>query len=372
MARIGWHLMTFNRLRLMATLLGVVFATILANQSIGILLGLSDKFAMLERNANADIWILPPGTQVLNGGKTISMANVLKARSVSGVEVAMPMILVGGNIKLPNGGSEPLQIVGTVGPEYLGGPWNIVQGSKEAMGMGASILIEDSQREEFGGVNLGSRREINERLTTIVGFTHGLTGIGSSYAFADFEYARELGNVARDQTNFGLVRVKPGRDVDAVRNEVAAALPDVMVMSTAELDAMMMNNLFRVTPIGLIFSALAVFGVVIGFIIVSLSIFSAVSDNLREFGTLKAVGARSFDLGLLLMAQSVAYGVLGAALGLGAVSGLAKLIHSAKVSILIEPWMVLVSFVLMTAMCCLASLISLIRLWKVEPGMVFR
>lgn len=372
MARVGWYLMTFNRLRLMATLLGVVFATILANQAIGTLLGLMDKFAMLERHAKVDVWILPLGTQVLNGGKTISMASVLTARSVPGVELAMPMVLVGGNIKLPNGGAEPLQIVGAVAPYYLGGPWNIVQGNRAAMSRGDSIIIEDSQREEFGGVNLGSRREINERLTNIVGFTYGLTGIGASYAFAEFDYARELGNIARDQTNFGLVKVAPGADVDAIQRKLAILLPDTKVMTTRQLDAMMMDNLFRVTPIGLIFSALAAFGVFIGFIIVSLTIFSAVSDNLREFGTLKAVGARAFDLGLLLMAQAVAYGVLGSAVGLGAVSGLANLINSGKVTILIQPWMIFATFGLMTGMCCAASLISLVRLWRVEPGTVFR
>ncbi|MBY0503844.1 MAG: ABC transporter permease [Bryobacteraceae bacterium] len=372
MARVGWHLMTFNRLRLMATLLGVVFATILANQAIGTLLGLMDKFAMLERHANTDIWIVPKGTQVLNGGKTISLAAVLTARGMPDVALAMPMVLVGGNIKLPNGGAEPLQIVGTVGPEYLGGPWNLVAGDRRALAQADTVIIEDSQREEFGNVNLGSRREINEHLTTVAGFTYGLTGIGASFAFADYDYARELGKISPDQTNFGLIKVKPGADIGAVARQLAGRVPDATVLTTAELDAMMMNNLFRVTPIGIIFSALAAFGVLIGFIIVSLSIFSAVSDNLREFGTLKAVGARSLDLGLLLLAQAVAYGVLGSTIGLGVISALASVMSSGKMLILIQPWMIGATFALMTGMCCVASLISLLRLWRVEPGMVFR
>lgn len=372
MARVGWHLMTFNRLRLMATLLGVVFATILANQSIGTLLGLIDKFAMLERHAAADIWIVPIGTQVLNGGKTMPMSVLYRARSVKGVALAMPMILAGGSIKLPNGGAEPLQIVGTVSPHFLGGPWNVVQGSREAMARGDTIIVDDSQREEFGNLNLGSRREVNERLTGIAGFAFGLTGIGASYGFAEYETARQLGNVAADQTNFGLVRIEPGADLRSVRDALAERIPDAAVLTKAQLDAMMVDNLLRVTPIGIIFSALAAFGVFIGFIIVSLTIFSAVADNLREFGTLKAVGARGFDLGLLLLAQAVCYGVLGSTVGLGAVSAIAHFLNSSKILILIEPWMIGSTFVLMTAMCCLASLISLVRLWRVEPGMVFR
>lgn len=373
MSRVGWHLMTFNRLRMMATLLGVVFATVLANQAIGTLFGLMEKFSMLGRHANADIWIVPQGTQVLSGGKTISMATILAARALPGVELAMPMLLAGGSIKLPNGGAEPLQIIGTVAPHYLGGPWNIVQGEVEALGQGNNIILEDSERENLGSVNLGSQREINERLTNVVGFTYGLAGLGGgAYAFAEYEYTRELSNTPRDQTNFGLVKLKPGAEPDAIRADLAALLPEATVLTKAQLDAMMIDNLLRVTPIGITFSAIAAFGVVIGFIIVSLSIFSAVSDNLREFGTLKAVGAQGLDLAMILFSQAVLYGVLGSVTGLGAVSGIAKLMSSAKLFIVIQPWMIMTSIVLMVFMCCAASLISLLRLWKVEPGMVFR
>ncbi|MDX2181505.1 MAG: ABC transporter permease [Bryobacteraceae bacterium] len=372
MARVGWHMMTFNKLRLMATLLGVVFATILANQAIGTLFGLIDKFAMIVRRTDADIWIVPHGTQVLSGGKAISMAAVGTARAQEGVSIAMPLLFTGGSIKLPNGGAEPLQIVGSAAPHYLGGPWNIVQGSIDAMGRGNSIILEDSERETLGQVNLGSRREINDRLTTVVGFTYGLAGIGATYAFTEFEYARELANVARDQTSFGLVKVKPGYDLEEVRARLEKAIPDATVLTRAQFDLMLTTNLLRVTPIGITFSAIAAFGVFIGFIIVSLSIFSAVSDNLREFGTLKAVGARSSDLGLLLFAQSIAYGILGSVVGLGAVSAIAKAIGSAKLFIVIAPWMIFGSMALMTGMCMAAALISLVRLWRVEPGMVFR
>lgn len=364
--------MTYNRLRLMATLLGVIFATILSNQAIGTLFGLMEKFAMVERHAKADIWIAPAGTQVLSGGKSIPLSLVYAARGVEGVDLSMPLLFGGGSIRLPNGGAEPLQLIGTAAPHYLGGPWNIIQGSIEQMGQGNSIILEDSERENLGNLNLGSRRELNERLTTIAGFTYGLAGIGGSYAFAEYEYARELTNTPRDQTSFGLITVKPGFDVKVVREQLVAIMPDVMVLTGAEFDAMLMTNLLRVTPIGITFSAIAAFGVFIGFVIVSLSVFSAVSDNLREFGTLKAVGARSMDLAIMLLAQAFIYAVIGSVLGLGAVSAIARVISSAKLLVLIEPWMISGTFALMGLLCTFASVISLVRLWRVEPGMVFR
>ena len=372
MSRLGWQLMTYNRLRLLATLLGVIFATMLANQALGTLFGLMQKFAMIERHADADIWLAPAGTQVLSGGKSISLSLVYAARAVEGVELAMPLLLGGGNIRLPNGGAEALQIIGSAAPHYLGGPWNLVQGRIEQMGQGDSIILEDSERENFGNLNLGSRREIAERLTTIVGFTYGLAGIGGSYAFTEFEYARELTNTPRDQTTFGLVKVKSGHDVNAVQQQLAQMMPEIMVLTKQKFDDMLIDNLLRVTPIGITFSAIAAFGVFVGFIIVSLSVFSAVSDNLREFGTLKAVGARSFDLAIILLAQSVIYAILGSIIGLGAATGIAKLIGSAKLFIIIPPWMIAGTFLLMIVLCATASIISLVRLWRVEPGMVFR
>jgi len=99
---------------------------------------------------------------------------------------------------------------------------------------------------------------------------------------------------------------------------------------------------------------------------------SSVIDNIREFGTLKAIGCRNRDLALMLLMQSTIYGLLGSVIGLRLVTLMADGMRSPKMA-LVLPWQAFAATpVLMIFLCGLASLLALMRIRKVEPGMVFR
>ena len=53
-------------------------------------------------------------------------------------------------------------------------------------------------------------------------------------------------------------------------------------------------------------------------------------DNLREFGTLKAIGCTNRDLTVLLLVQSVTYALIGSFVGLGLVTRVGEAIRSPK------------------------------------------
>jgi ABC-type lipoprotein release transport system permease subunit len=68
----------------------------------------------------------------------------------------------------------------------------------------------------------------------------------------------------------------------------------------------------------------------------------------------------------------VLYALLGSLVGIGVVSGAAEGIRSANLSLIIPSWLVLLTPVVMTVLCMLASLLALWRVARLEPGMVFR
>jgi len=126
------------------------------------------------------------------------------------------------------------------------------------------------------------------------------------------------------------------------------------------------------TPIGISLGSQTLFGLFVGFVIVALSMFSGVVDNLREFGTLKAIGATNGDLAKLLFVQSLVFALFGSALGLGLVSLAASGIRSPNLALLL-PWPLFAATVVsMMLLCIAASSLALVRLRKLEPGMVFR
>lgn len=372
LARVGVAMVLHDKVKSLGTLLGVVFAVLLSNQQAGIFLGLLSKNTMFVDHAGADLWIAPLGTETLQPGPTLSDSVLYRARVTPGVRVAEPLLFSGASVALPGGGSEGVTLVGVRAPYTLGGPWNVVAGSAQSLARPDTLLFEDSERSKLGGLNLGSVREVSGHRVVVGGFTWGLLPFGPSYAFADYDTARLLTHVDARHSHFVLANVEPGQSPDAVAAELRRRIPDARVFTRAELRRSVVRYLLLRTPIGMTFGSSALFGLLIGFVIVSLSMFSAVVDNLREFGTLKAIGATTSDLARVLFVQAVLFATGGTLLGLTVVTRLAEAMRSPKLGMVL-PWQLLLgTTALMQALCVFASMLALWRIRKIEPAMVFR
>lgn len=372
MLRVGLAMMFFDKAKLVGTVLGVVFAVVLTNQQVGIGLGLVERNVMFVEHATADLWIVPPSTETLQGGRTVPLAAMFTARTTPGVAWSEPLLFGGGVVKTPAGGTEAVQIIGTKYPRYAGGPWNIVAGDARSLRAPDTMTFEDSERDTLGGINLGSVREVNGRRMTAGALTWGLEPFGPSYAFVDYETARELLHSASDQASYILVGVAPGHDVQEVKRAIEARTSGVKVMTKADFQGSITHFVLFKQSIGATIGSSAAFGIVIGFVIVALSMFSSVLDRLREFGTLKAVGATNGDLALLLLGQSLAYAWIGSLIGLALVTRMAAGMRSAKLTLVFPPALTIGTVVGMTLVCIFASSLALLRIRRVEPAMVFR
>jgi putative ABC transport system permease protein len=110
----------------------------------------------------------------------------------------------------------------------------------------------------------------------------------------------------------------------------------------------------------------------VGFVMVALTMFSAVLDNLREFGTLKALGATTLDLVGLLWAQAIVYGLLGAVVGSVLVGRVAVATRSAQIAMQLPPELLLATAGIAVLLCLVASSVAVLRVRSIEPAMVFR
>ncbi len=372
MGRVGLAMMFHDRLKLVATLAGVFFAVVLADQQAGIFLGLIQKSTMFVAHAGADIWIAPAETVQLQPGKTIPEAALDVARSTSGVAWADPILFGIASVMRPNGGTSEVSLVGTQGPRYAGGPWNLVAGSLRALDLPDAVIFEDSERATLGDLNLGSVRELNGHRIRAAGFTWGLLPFAPPYAFARADLARPLLHIPEGRHSFVLVGLAPGADAQAVAAALQRQLPETRVLTRSAFERSTIIYMLTRTALGVSMGVSTLFGLFIGFVTVSLSMFSSVVDRLREFGTLKALGATNSDLARLLAVQALAFAAIGTIVGLAVLLESASLLRSPSLAAYIPPAVVIATVFVMVALCVCAAMVSLIRLRKLEPGMVFR
>jgi putative ABC transport system permease protein len=372
MGAIGLRMMFHDRLKLVGTLFGVVFAVVLGNFQTGTFLSLLFKNRMFVENTPVDIWIAPPGTRQFQAATPLSDSQLNRARATMGVDWAEPLLVAVVQLKLPNGGGEQISLVGTRAPRFAGGPWNLVAGSTDALRQPNAVIFEDAEREKFGGLNLGSVREVNGHKAQVVGFTWGLLPFAPAYAFGELDLVREIAKFPADKQSFVMVKVKPGESVATVKERLQAALPDTRVLTRDEYMHEILMYILTATQIGFSFGTSTFMGLLVGLITVALSMFSSVVDNMRQFGTLKAIGSTNGDLARLLFVQAVSYGVLGSIIGLGAVSSLIQAMRNPQLTPVL-PWQAFViTLVMMVVACVVASVLALLRLRKLEPALVFR
>ncbi|MBI4606984.1 MAG: FtsX-like permease family protein, partial [Planctomycetes bacterium] len=111
---------------------------------------------------------------------------------------------------------------------------------------------------------------------------------------------------------------------------------------------------------------------VVGTVVVGQTIYSSTMDRLKEFGTMKAIGAGNRHLYLVITYQALLYAVAGYILGIAASLGVARLAERAGTEILVTPELLAGMLLLTGVMCVAASFLSIVRVTHLEPAMVFK
>ena len=373
MARLGVSMLWHDKLKLAGTLVGVAFAVLMSNFQTALFLGLLLRNTMYVDRVDADVWLIPKNTQILEGNDgTIPKNLVPVTRSVKGVAWAAPILMGAAGVKLPTGGQKSVRLVGTELPAGRGGPFHIVAGKTEDLAQPDAVFFEDSRREVMGGINIGSVREINGHRVQAVGFTSGLVPFGPAYAFSSFDTAREILDTPNDEANYVMIGITPGADVNDVVRRLQRTFPDQLVVSREGLRNRTILYILNESGIGQSIGMGVVMALLCGVAIVSLTMFSAVVDHVREFGTLKAIGATNMDLTKLLLAQAVTCAVAGAGIGLAIVAQLVNVVRGPELPMALPVWLMGATLVGMIVICVFASIMALMRVRAIEPAMVFR
>src|SRR4030095_12934524 len=111
-------------------------------------------------------------------------------------------------------------------------------------------------------------------------------------------------------------------------------------------------------------------GMLVGIVVVAQTIYAATVDHLKEYGTLKAIGAANGYIYRVITQQAMASAVVGYGVGIAIAIAVSQASQLGTTAILL-PWPLLVALGLATAaMCLIASIVSINKATKIDPAMV--
>jgi putative ABC transport system permease protein len=157
-----------------------------------------------------------------------------------------------------------------------------------------------------------------------------------------------------------------------VRRSILGAVEDVDVFTGSEFSAKTRYYWMFTTGAGVALLLAAVLGLVVGFVVVAQTIYATTVERLREFGTLKAMGAPNSYVYKVIIQQAAISAVVGyllAALVSGAVVSAGR--HGGAA--IVVPWQLwLAMFFITLLMCVSAAAVSIQRVMRLDPAMVFK
>jgi putative ABC transport system permease protein len=361
-----------DRVRLIATVVGIVFSIILGTVQIGLFLSFERMVTTMIDHAEADLWIMPRGTKCFEDPSLLDERERFRALSIPGVTEAVPLVIGFAEWKLPNGGATPVFVVGS--DENSAGlqPWNIIAGSLDQLATPDAVAVDQSYFERLGVSGLGDVAEMRDRKAKVAVITRGIRSFTTTpYVFTSFDRARSYIGISPNKATYFLVRVSPNYDLESVRRQIADNATDTEVLTSAEFRVRSRSFWLFGTGAGAALFAGALLGIIVGTVIVAQTLYSSTKDHLKEFATLRAIGSSSIYIVKVILWQALLSAVIGfciaAAIGLLIV----QMTADTALPVVMTPGLMVGLFVLTLIMCAVSAISAILEVMRMDPAMVF-
>ena len=373
MPSLAWRNTLQDRARLTVTLTGIVFALVLVAVQLGLFVGFTRTTSNIIDHSAADIWVCSRGIPYFDVGSVLPERRLYQVLEVPGVQAAEKLIVRFTTWKRPDGGEETIEIVGFNPASRLTGPWDIGAGSVDALAQRDTVLIDESYRDKLGVQRLGETVEIRGRRARVVGFTRGIRSFTTApFVFASFQDALDYAQLKEDETIYVLVRAAPGIDPAVLRDRIARAVSDVDVYTASEFSRKTESYWMFTTGAGIALLIAAAMGFVVGVAVVAQTVYASTIDRLREYGTLKAIGASNGFVSALVAKQALMVAGAGYVLAMALSLVVVRFAQQSGAPIVL-PWQLAALMLLMALVMSLGgSVFSIRKALSVDPSMVMK
>jgi putative ABC transport system permease protein len=361
-----------DRLRLIATIIGIVFSIVLVNVQMGLFLSFERMVTTMIEHASADLWIVPLGTKNFEGPSLLDEGERFRALSVKGVTDAVPLLISFAPWRMPDGGTTPVFVIGS-DPKAAGlQPWNIIQGNLDALSIPDAVAIDKSYFDRLESNGVGDTAEIRDRRAQVQVVTKGIRSFATTpYVFTTLDRARAYTGTPPNKITYLLVHIAAGTDIESVRSRLQTTLAKAEALTPAEFRSRTRWFWLFGTGAGAALFAGAFLGIIVGTVIVAQTLYSSTKDHLNEFATLRAIGSSGMYIHAVIIIQALLSAIIGFSMAAGIGLAIVQATADTALPVFMTPTLTAGLFVLTVAMCVISAVSAIVQVMRMDPAMVF-
>ncbi|MCX7411779.1 MAG: hypothetical protein NTZ32_27205 [Planctomycetales bacterium] len=362
-----------NKFRTLLALLAITFAVVLIFMQLAL-------FETCEASANVvtnmfDYDLLLTSSQYYNLQQPgdVDLSRLYQVRSVPGVATVCPVyIALVPRRSIDDGSRSTLMMIGL-------SPKDPVFAKQEVVALLPRLhrtdtaLMDRLSLANFGTIREGQVAEVAGRRIEVAGLFSNGGGMsaGSLLIVSDRTFSH-LG-LPLNSATLGLIKLQPGADPATVAVDLQHRLPqDVTVWQRGDYHNREVSYWVWVKPIGVMFRSGVFIGLIVGAVILYQVLATDISNRLREYATMKAMGYSDFSIKMTVFQQGVLYALASYLAGLMGAFGLYWLM-SVNIGLPVPMTLVRAGFVLglVLMLSVFSGVLALRKLTAANPADLF-
>ncbi len=394
---IAIKMLTGDRAKYLGIIAGVTFAALLIAQQASIAIGLLLRTTShIQDIADADIWVMDPNVQFIDEFKPLTENDLYRVQGVPGVAWAVRLYKGQGRLKLDIGGDkknakyQQSVVLGLDDATMVGAPREIILGTLADLRKPDAVLIDENGYRYLWPnepLAVGRELEMNDHRAVIVGICKA-SDTFQTFPIFYCRYHQAIRYVPQERKVMSaiLVGVDNGASPDEVCRRITeqSALkpikpgdpprPGLKALTHEQFIESTIMYFVKRTGIVVNFSITVALGFIVGCAVAGQTFYTFTLENLRQFGSLKAMGVTNLRIVGMVLTQAYMVGLLGFGLGVGGAALFGKLASTSGSRLAFYmPWQVLAATAAAVALIVtLSSLMSVYKVLVLEPAEVFR
>lgn len=377
---LAWAQLSHQKVRTGVAMGGIAFANVLIFMQLGFVNLFAGGATLLPKHLKGDLFITNTEAKLINSFSTFDRTRLYQAAAFDGIISAEPLYLKYGTWAYNKDSISYETRVFAYNPQVQIFDLPEVTKQQSKLREPFTALFDRLSRVQLGPIpaQMKTKPTISSMLNNQRLVVNGLFNLGSSFflsegniIISDRTFAEMFGSNSLEQVSLGVIRVKPGTNIPALKLGIERAVPGIKALTYQELQTRELQ--FQNTnPSSTIFNFGALMGFIVGVAIVYQVLYSDVSDHLSEYATLKAIGYADRALLLVIFQEALFLAVIGYIPGFIATLGMYQLLSTlTRLELIMTINLALTVFILTLAMCLISAAIASNKLRAADPADVF-